>query len=93
MNAGAPNPTVTHRPQQRCFETTVDGERCHLDYSLADAVMTIVHTFVPVALEGRGIAAALMRAALQSAREQGWKVYPQCSYAVAFLRKHPELAS
>ncbi len=51
--------------------------------------MSITHTHVPTPIEGRGIAAELMRAALTAARAGGWTVNPVCSYAVAYLRKHP----
>ena len=45
--------------------------------------MAIVHTEVPPAVAGRGIAGELVRSALEFARAQGWKVRPLCSYAVA----------
>jgi predicted GNAT family acetyltransferase len=52
--------------------------------------MTITHTLVPEAIGGRGVAADLTRAALETARANGWKVVPMCSYAVTYLRRHPE---
>ncbi len=52
--------------------------------------MTLFHTGVPVPISGRGIAARLVQAALDLAREQGWKVVPACSYAEAYMDKHPE---
>ena len=83
-------PVVTHDADQRRFETAVDGERCTLDYELAGGIMTITHTRVPDPVAGRGIAAALMEAALAHARKSGWRVVPRCSYAVRFLERHPE---
>jgi uncharacterized protein len=77
--------TVAHR-----FTAVVDGERAVLDYTLAAGVMTITHTRVPPPIEGRGIAAALMSKALLTARENGWRVVPACSYAAAYLAKHPQ---
>ena len=41
----------------------------------------------------QGIAAALVRAALAHAREQGLKVRPLCSYVQAYVRRHPEVQS
>jgi predicted GNAT family acetyltransferase len=31
-----------------------------------------------------------MRAALESARKQGWRVVPQCPYAAYFLKENPQ---
>ena len=60
--------TIRHDPNARQFVADVDGNRAHLDYTLADGVMTITHTRVPPAIGGRGIAAELMAAALDAAR-------------------------
>ncbi len=75
------------------FESTVQGARCVLDYTLVDGGMAIVHTEVPPAVAGRGIAGELVRTALEFARQEGWKVRPVCSYAVAWMERHPEYAS
>jgi predicted GNAT family acetyltransferase len=79
---------VKHDTAAHRFCTEVGGERAVLDYTLVDDVMTITHTGVPAAIGRRGIAAELMRAALQMARESLWKVVPACSYAAAYMRKH-----
>ena len=81
---------IEHDQAQHRFSTTVDGYACEIDYRLAGKVMTITHTGVPEAIGGRGIAAALMRHALDHARAQGWKVVPACSYAIAFMKRFPE---
>jgi predicted GNAT family acetyltransferase len=52
--------------------------------------MVITHTIVPAAIGGRGIAGDLVRAALEHAKAQGLKVEPRCSYADAWMRKHPQ---
>ena len=72
------------------FHAQHDGVRAVLEYELAERVMSINHTRVPEAIGGRGIAAALTRAALDHARSAGWRVRPLCSYAAAYLRRHPE---
>ncbi len=83
---------IRHDPAAHRFEVVVDGKLCELDYQLQGAVMTIVHTGVPPAVEGRGIASALVQAAFDAARAAGWKVQPACSYASAWARRHPEQA-
>ncbi len=75
---------VAHR-----FETRVEDMPCLLEYTLADGVMTITHTGVPAAVGGRGIAAALVQQALETARAEGWKVVPACSYAAVWMQRHP----
>jgi uncharacterized protein len=83
---------IDHDATARRFTTTVDAEQAVLEYTLAAGVMTITHTGVPRPIEGRGIAAALMREALATARRHGWRVVPACSYAAAYLAKHPDEA-
>ncbi|HEY0178877.1 MAG TPA: GNAT family N-acetyltransferase [Dokdonella sp.] len=84
--------TITRNDAARRFETSVDGALCVLEYRLHDGVLAIVHTGVPDAVGGRGIAAALTKAALDAARAEGWRVRPQCSYAAVYLTRHPEYA-
>lgn len=80
---------IRHDPAARRFETHVDGFECVLDYVERAGVMTITHTGVPSATGGRGIAGALVQAALDAARVNGWRVVPACSYAAAWIGRHP----
>ncbi len=79
---------VIHDQASHQFHVDVDGTRAVLDYTLTGTVMNITHTGVPPAIGGRGVAAELMKAALNVADEQKWSVNPICSYAVAYLQKH-----
>ncbi|MDO5610086.1 MAG: GNAT family N-acetyltransferase [Pseudomonadota bacterium] len=81
---------IQHQPGGRRFQTTVDGQDAHLDYVLDRDVVVITHTIVPNAIGGRGIAGELVRAALDHARQAGLKVNPACSYADAWIRRHPD---
>lgn len=83
---------ITQNTRENRFETTEDNVLSVLDYELADNVMTITHTGVPDAVGGRGIAADLTRFALDTARANGWAVRPQCTYAQAYIRRHPDYA-
>ena len=84
---------IEHRADPGRFQTVVESHLCVVDYELDGGVMAITHTEVPPALEGRGIAAALIRAALAHARETGLKVRPLCSYARVYMQRHPETAT
>lgn len=88
-----PAPTITHNLAASRFECTVEGHRCVADYQLRqDGVMRMTHTGVHPSLRGRGIAAALVAAALAHARAQGLRVEPACSYVQAYLARHPGAA-
>jgi len=81
---------IQHDESASRFSTRVDGHEAVLDYVLDEGVMTLTHTGVPPAIEGRGIAARLTQAALLTARAAGWRVYPACSYAAAYMARHPQ---
>lgn len=83
-------PPVVHNEAAQRFEVTIDGKLSRADYRLQDAVMHMVHTEVPLQQEGRGIAATLVRAALEYARAHGYRVRPACSYVRAFMVRNPE---
>lgn len=90
MSATPEAPTVQHNPAASRFELTVDGLLCEASYVMAGPVMVMNHTGVPRALEGRGLAARLVAAALAHAREQGLRVRPSCSYVALYMRRHPD---
>ncbi|MCD9030142.1 N-acetyltransferase [Luteimonas sp. Y-2-2-4F] len=83
---------VDHDPRRGLFETEAEGVRAHLEYRREGGRLAILHTVVPEAASGRGIAGALTEAALDYARAEGLKVEPRCAYAQAWFRRHPEAA-
>jgi uncharacterized protein len=89
MSQAAPI-AIVHNAAAGSFEAVVDGHRCECDYQVINGVMWMTHTGVPHALEGRGIAAQLVAAALAWAREQGLRVKPTCSYVAVYMRRHAE---
>jgi predicted GNAT family acetyltransferase len=50
------------------------------------------HTLVPPAIGGRGVAARLVEAMIEDAREQGFRIVPACSYVAVAFKRHPEWA-
>ena len=81
---------VRHEREQGRFTVTEDGHAGYVDYVLADGVMDIRHTIVPDAIGGRGVAGRLVRAALDFARAEGYRVRPSCEYASVWMTRHPE---
>ncbi|HEU4621313.1 MAG TPA: GNAT family N-acetyltransferase [Burkholderiaceae bacterium] len=91
-----PNTTsinVRHNPQAQRFEAIIDGHPpCVCDYRLQDGgVLALVHTEVPAALEGRGIASALVQSAFEYAQEKNLVVRPLCSYVRVWVKRHPQV--
>ncbi len=86
-----PKHEVIHNLAASRFETTVDGQLSIADYRIQGDVMDMPHTFVPKALEGKGIAAQLVAAAIAYAQAKGLKVRPSCSYVALYMQRHPEL--
>lgn len=82
--------TVRHNPEASRFEIELDGQLARCEYRLQGGAMLLVHTEVPPAHEGRGIGAALVRAALEHASAAGLRVRPHCSFVSAYLARHPE---
>jgi uncharacterized protein len=72
------------------YELSVEGQIAATYYSLADGVITFIHTEVPPELGGKGIASKLIRGALDQVRADGLKVIAQCPFVKAFIDKHPD---
>lgn len=83
---------IRDNAERHRFEVVVDGHLARADYVIDGDVITFTHTIVPPALEGRGVASRLIRHGLSEARARGLKVVPQCPFAAAYIRKHPEWA-
>ncbi len=81
--------TVRDNRAEQEFELDLDGYRAVAAYQREGDRIVFTHTVVPPAIEGRGVGSKLIRAALDSARDQGLKVVPQCPFVAAFIRKHP----
>jgi len=83
---------VQHNPQVKRFETTVEGVSAFLTYTQEEKVLTLLHTEVPPALEGRGIGSQLAGSALDYARQQNLKVVAKCSFVAKYIERHQEYA-
>lgn len=82
--------TITHDTAAQRFTTVVDGLQSEACYQRAGNTLVLTHTGVPARQQGRGIAAALVQAALGHARAEGLQVRPLCSYVRVYMRRHPE---
>lgn len=83
---------VTHNSGESRFEATVDGYPSKLDYILDGKNFVITHVGVHPELRGQGVAGKIVEVSLAYARDNALRVIPMCSYAAAFMRRHPEYA-
>lgn len=78
-------------PLQR-FELQAEGGLAFASYVREGSRVIFDHTYVPDAFRGKGVAAMLVRVALEEARQQHWKIIPRCSYVAAFIERNPVYA-
>src|SRR5262245_17804482 len=90
MNVDLTNLSLVNNEQAGRLETLVGEHTAYIAYRRAGKQLIFIHTEVPPALEGHGIAARLTRAALYVARSTNFKVVPFCPYTSGYIRKHRE---
>ncbi|GAA4642035.1 hypothetical protein GCM10023115_03320 [Pontixanthobacter gangjinensis] len=61
-----------------------------LTWVLRDGARVAEHTIVPKEIGGRGVAAELVKQLVSDAREQSFKIVPQCSYVAKKFEHNPE---
>ena len=79
---------VRNNESDHQFEANVDGGLALVTYHRAGDRITFIHTEVPEASEGKGVASALVKAALAYAREHKMRVVPECSYVAGFVQRY-----
>jgi uncharacterized protein len=75
------------------FEMVEQGQTVFADYRRDGRRLIIDHVEAPVSLRGTGAAGRFMEGMVAAARAEGAILVPVCSYADAWLRRHPELAA
>lgn len=63
-----------------------------LSWTDRDGVRHAEHTFVPQSHRGKGVADQLVRALIADARQQGFKIAPDCSYVERWFDRHKDYA-
>ena len=82
---------VTDAPERRRYEARIDGELAGIaEYRAADGLVTFIHTEVMPEFQGRGVASALVRAALDDVRAHGGRVRAVCPFVAEFVQRHAD---
>ncbi|MFF5053178.1 GNAT family N-acetyltransferase [Micromonospora sp. NPDC000663] len=84
---------VEDNPAKNRFEILVDDALAGFTaYVPRGEVLVLTHTEVDPGFQGKGVASALIRGALDEIRARGGRLVPQCPFVAAFVDKHPEYA-
>jgi predicted GNAT family acetyltransferase len=84
--------TFRHNPELSRYELDVDGLLAFADYQRSGHRLVIPHVEADPALRGQGAAARLMEQVAKTARSEGMRITPLCSYAAAWLKRNdPDL--
>lgn len=81
---------IVNNKKQQQFEFLAEDQKAELVYRFRKNTMFFMHTFVPEAMGGRGIASKLAATALEYAKEKGHKIAVLCPFVGAYVKKHPE---
>ena len=74
---------ITHNEASHRFEVWIDGKLSKLDYMQEGKNFVITHVGVYPEHRGQGVAAKIVDASLEYARQHALRVIPMCSYAAA----------
>ena len=81
---------IKHNEQMHLFEIQDNGKTAVVEFKPFDGGINIVHTFVPKPLQSKGYGSALVKQALDYAREKKLKVIITCPFARAYVARHKE---
>jgi len=82
---------VRHIPDQFMFAILVDDALAgYIEYRMGPGVRAIMHTVIDPEFRGQGLAAQLVKQALDETRAEGLLVEPYCPYTRSYIVKHNE---
>ena len=82
---------VVHKEDVHRFELEVEGAVSYIEYQVKEAkVFAFMHTLVPDAHKGKGVASQLTKGAFEWCKEHDVQIIPVCSFIVTFIKRHPE---
>lgn len=82
---------VSENTDRNRFEVFADGELAgFVTYTIQDGQISFPHTETFPRFQHRGVASALIRDALDAARERGMSVLPLCGFVSWFIDRNRE---
>lgn len=81
---------LINNEEQKRYYFDIDGLKPRIEYILTKKKIILTHTEVPKALEGKGVASALVKAVLTDVDERGLVLVPLCPFVAMYIKRHPE---
>jgi predicted GNAT family acetyltransferase len=72
------------------LELEVEGHIAFIESKLSHEILFLIHTEVPPELEGKGVGSAIVKKALQYAKDNHYKIVPLCVFVQSYLKRHKE---
>jgi predicted GNAT family acetyltransferase len=84
---------VSDNPEQHRYEGWLGEELVgYVAYRLRPDEITLMHTEVTLAAEGRHIGSRLVQQTLDDIRKRGLRVVPMCPFVRGYIKRHPDYA-
>lgn len=84
------NYQLNNNQEKRHFYIEVGDKVAYIQYIENPEKTFLVHTEVPVGLEGQGIGSTLVKLVLEKLKKEGTPVVPLCPFVAGYIKKHPE---
>lgn len=81
---------VIHEQENERFVIYIYDKEAFVEYNTTEDVLNLYHTYTEPELRGKGLAAQVVRAAIEFAKENNLKVVPTCSYVQGFIKRNDE---
>lgn len=72
------------------YEYHIDGVIAKIEYIKAKNKIYLTHTEVPTALEGQGVASALVKDVLEDIERKGLTLVPMCPFVASYIKRYPD---
>jgi predicted GNAT family acetyltransferase len=84
--------TLLNNEADKQYEFHTDSLVAKIEYIFVPTKSKIflTHTEVPKALEGKGIASALVKQVLEDIEKRELTLVPMCPFVAAYIKRHPE---
>ena len=91
VTGDGPEVRISDNPESHRYEAWVGDDLLgFVSYQLQPGLITILHTEVDQAAEGRGVGSRLAAGALDDIRSRGLSARVVCPFVREYIRRHPE---